>query len=166
MKLPRRRFLRLTGGAIALPAVLRVAQAQTYPSRPITIVVPVSPGGSIDVIARNLAERMRVILGQPVIIENVTGAGGTIGAGRVVRARPDGYTIYVGNTATVFLFYGAMYSLPYDVLNELGLTSIVSSPQKCTRTGFPRSIRGHHSVLRDWLRGRPSNDRGLARIMH
>jgi tripartite-type tricarboxylate transporter receptor subunit TctC len=71
MMLSRRQFLRLAAGAAALPAVSRMTWAQSYPSRPITIVVPASPGGSIDVIARNLAERMRVILGQPVIIENV-----------------------------------------------------------------------------------------------
>src|SRR5215467_4460636 len=122
---PRRRVLSLAAGAAALPAVSRITWAQSYPSRPITIVVPVSPGGSIDVIARNLAERMRVILGQPVIIENVTGGGGTIGAGRVVRARPDGYTIYVGNTGTVF--YGALYSLPYDVLNDFEPVALLSA---------------------------------------
>ena len=126
MKLPhRRQFLHLATGAAALPAASRLAWAQAYPSRAITIVVPVSPGGSIDVIARNLAERMRVILGQPVIIENVTGAGGTIGAGRVVRARPDGYTIYVGNTGTVL--NGAFYSLPYDVLNDFQPVALLSA---------------------------------------
>ena len=91
MNLPRRRFLHLAAGAAALPAVSRIAWAQSYPMRPITIVVPYPPGGSTDVIARNLAERMKVSLSQPVIIENVTGAEGTIGVGRVARARPDGY---------------------------------------------------------------------------
>ena len=109
---PRRRVLSLAAGAAALPAVSRMTWAQSYPSRPITIVVPVSPGGSIDVIARNLAERMRVILGQPVIVENVAGAGGAIGVGRVVRARPDGYTIFVSSTGTVL----NAASLPYDCL--------------------------------------------------
>ena len=79
---PRRQFLRLAVGTAALPAVSRIAWAQSYPMRPITIVVPYPPGGSTDVIARNLAERMKVSLGQPVIIENVSGAGGTIGTGR------------------------------------------------------------------------------------
>ena len=69
------------------------ADAQTYPSRPITMVVPFSAGGPTDTIARIMAERMRVSLGQMVIVENVTGAAGTIGVGRVVRAAPDGYTI-------------------------------------------------------------------------
>jgi hypothetical protein len=94
---PRRRFLHLAAGAAALPAVSRIARAQAYPTRPITIGVPYAPGGATDVIARNLAERMKTFLGQPVIIENVTGAGGTIAVGRVARASPDGYTLSLGN---------------------------------------------------------------------
>ena len=89
---PRRRFLSLAAGAAALPALSHLANAQAYPTRPITMVVPFPPGGATDVIARNVAGRMRAALGQPVIIENVTGAGGTIATGRVVRAAPDGYT--------------------------------------------------------------------------
>ena len=95
---PRRRFLTLTAGAAALPAISRIAWAQSYPTRPITIMVPFPPGGATDVIARNLAARMKVSLGQPVIIENVTGAGGTIGTGRVARAAPNGYTLSIGQT--------------------------------------------------------------------
>ena len=91
MKLPhRRQFLHLAAGAATLPAVSRLAWAQTYPSRPITIVVPFPAGGPTDALARILAERMRAPLGQPMIIENPTGAGGTIGTGRVARAAPDG----------------------------------------------------------------------------
>src|ERR1700730_18416356 len=71
-------------------------QAQVYPSRPITMVVPLPAGSSFDVTARLLAERMQVSLGQPVIVENVTGASGSIGAGRVARALPDGYTLCFG----------------------------------------------------------------------
>jgi hypothetical protein len=93
---PRRRFLRLAVGAAAFPAASRIARAQAYPTRPITIVVPYPPGGATDVIARNLAERMKVSFGQPVIIENVTGAGGTIATRRAVRAAPDGYTLSIG----------------------------------------------------------------------
>jgi tripartite-type tricarboxylate transporter receptor subunit TctC len=89
MKLSRRRFLSLAIGTAALPVVSRFAIAQTYPSRPLTIVVSYASGGTSDVIARNLAERMKASLGQPVIIENVTGAGGTLGTGRVARARPE-----------------------------------------------------------------------------
>ena len=97
MRLPRRQFLHLAAGAVALPAVSRIARAQTYPSRPITIVVPYAAGGPTDVIARVLGDRMRQALGQPVLIENVVGAGGSIGLRRVARALPDGYTVGIGN---------------------------------------------------------------------
>src|SRR5947208_16370157 len=86
--------------ALALLAGLAGVQAQTYPTRPITIVVPFPPGGSTDVVARIMAERMRPLLGQPVVIENVGGAGGSIGVGRVARAAPDGYTIDIGQWDT------------------------------------------------------------------
>src|SRR5215470_11836608 len=82
MKLPRRQFLHLAAGAAALPAVSRFAWAQAYPTRPITMIVPALAGSSSDAVARVLAERMRRSLGQPIIIENVGGAGGSIGTGR------------------------------------------------------------------------------------
>jgi tripartite-type tricarboxylate transporter receptor subunit TctC len=98
MKLPhhRRQFLHLAAGTAALPAVSRVAGAQSYPTRPITMIVPVPAGGGADATARILGESMRVSLGQPVVIENVTGAGGSIGIGRVARAASDGYTLTLG----------------------------------------------------------------------
>jgi tripartite-type tricarboxylate transporter receptor subunit TctC len=117
MKLPRRRFLHLAAGAAALPAVSRIARAQAYPSRPVTMIVPFPAGGGTDVIARVMAERMSGSLGRPIIIENISGADGSIGTGRAARARPDGYTIIVGQTSTLVL-NGAMYSLQYDVLND------------------------------------------------
>jgi tripartite-type tricarboxylate transporter receptor subunit TctC len=117
MKLPRRTFLRFAGAAVVVPAFSRIATAQTYPSRPITMVVPYLAGGPTDVTARVLAEQMRDSLGQPIIIENVSGADGSIGTGRVARARPDGYTIELGSSSTHVL-NGALYSLPYDVLND------------------------------------------------
>src|ERR1700693_1015790 len=76
------------------------ADAQTFPSRPITMIVPLAIGGSTDVIARIVAEGMRATLGQPVVVENVTGAGGSIGVGRAARAAPDGYTINLGQWGT------------------------------------------------------------------
>jgi hypothetical protein len=87
MKFPRRQFLHLAAGAAALTGVSRIARAQVYPSRPITIVVPFPAGGSTDVIGRILAEKMRASLGQTIIIENVGAAGGSIGVGRVARQR-------------------------------------------------------------------------------
>jgi len=82
--------------SLMLLACSAFAQAQTYPSRPITLVVPFPPGGSTDAAARIMAERMRATLGQSVVIENVGGAGGSIGVGRVARAAPDGYTFDIG----------------------------------------------------------------------
>jgi tripartite-type tricarboxylate transporter receptor subunit TctC len=96
MKFQRRKFLHLAAGAAALPAVSRMARAQAYPTRPVTVVVSFPAGGPADAVARIVAERMRVGLGQPVIIENVSGANGSIGAGRVARAAPDGYTLSLG----------------------------------------------------------------------
>jgi tripartite-type tricarboxylate transporter receptor subunit TctC len=93
MNRPRRTFLQLAGAALAAPTVSTVVKAQTYPTRPITMIVPFAAGGTTDVIGRVLAARMRDSLKQPVIIENVSGADGSIGTGRAARARPDGYTI-------------------------------------------------------------------------
>ena len=114
---PRRRFLALTAGAAALPAISRIANAQTYPTRPITMIVPIAAGSATDVAARIVVERMRASLSQPIIIENVSGADGTIGTGRAARARPDGYTFIFGFSGAMTL-NAAFYSLPYDVLND------------------------------------------------
>src|SRR4029077_4540871 len=97
---PRRQFLHLAAAAVAMPAVPRATLAQAYPSKPITIIVPFAAGGSTDVIGRILSERMRLSLGQTVIIENVTGAGGTLGVGRAVRATPAGDTISLGQNGS------------------------------------------------------------------
>jgi tripartite-type tricarboxylate transporter receptor subunit TctC len=110
---------------LALLASVAVAQAQTYPSRPITLVVPFPPGGSTDAIARIMAERMKQSLGQPVIIENVGGAGGSIAVGRVARADPDGYTIDIGqwDTHVGSIIYPLTYDLQKD-FEPIGLMSI------------------------------------------
>jgi tripartite-type tricarboxylate transporter receptor subunit TctC len=100
MKLPRRQFLHLAAGAAALPAVSRIARAQTYPARTITVIVPFAPGGSTDVVARIVGEHMSRTIGQQLIIENITGAGGTTGSIRAMRANPDGYTIEMGHMGT------------------------------------------------------------------
>jgi tripartite-type tricarboxylate transporter receptor subunit TctC len=100
MKLPRRQFLQLAASAAALPAVSSMALAEAYPSRPLTMIVPFAAGGPTDVSGRIMAEGMRRSLGQPVIVENVTGADGSIGVGRTARTRPDGYTIDLGIMST------------------------------------------------------------------
>jgi Tripartite tricarboxylate transporter family receptor len=123
---PRRRFLALTAGAAALPAVSRIVWAQTYPSRPITIVVGFAAGGSTDTIGRMIAERMKSSLGQPVIVEDVTGAGGTIAVGRVARAGPDGYTLSLGNNSS-HVVAGATFALQYDLLNDFEPVALLST---------------------------------------
>src|SRR5262245_34278112 len=85
------------GGLLAATAAPSCARAQAYPTQTITIVVPYPAGGPTDTVARVMAERMKTILGQSVVVENATGAGGSIGTGRVARAAPDGYTISIGH---------------------------------------------------------------------
>jgi tripartite-type tricarboxylate transporter receptor subunit TctC len=120
-----RRFLCMAAGVAGLAVASQAALAQTYPSKPITMNVPFAAGGSTDVIGRILAERMKVMLGQPVIVENVTGAGGTIGVTRAVRAAPDGYTISLGQNGS-HVITGATYgNLPYDLLNDFEPVSLL-----------------------------------------
>jgi tripartite-type tricarboxylate transporter receptor subunit TctC len=126
MKFPRRQFLHLAAGAAALPAVSRIAGAQSYPTRPITIVVPAAAGGPLDVLARILSERMRLSLAQPFMIENVAGAAGSIGVGRVARASPDGYTLSLGMWGT-HVANAAIYSLSYDVVRDFEPISLIGS---------------------------------------
>src|SRR5712664_1781718 len=94
------------------------AAAQNYPTRPITMIVPFPAGGATDTLARYLAEQMRGILGQPVIIENVGGAAGSLGVGRAVRSAGDGYTLSIG-TSTTHMLTGGLYALPFDLLKDL-----------------------------------------------
>ena len=102
------------------------ASAQPYPSKPITIVVPFAAGGPADTLARQLGERMKASLGQPIVVENVAGAAGATGVGRVVRATPDGYTIGIGHLGT-HVFNGALYSLPYDLVKDLEPIALLPS---------------------------------------
>ena len=128
MTLSRRRFLNLA--IAALPAASKSATAEAYPSRPITMIVPVPAGGQMDSIARIVAERMRTPLSQPIIVDNATGASGTIGVGRVARATADGYTLLYGAWATQVV-NGAVYALPYDLIDDfepIALTSITPWP--------------------------------------
>jgi tripartite-type tricarboxylate transporter receptor subunit TctC len=117
--------------SLALTAVfadVETASAQPYPSHPVTMIVPLAAGGPIDTIARIVAEGMSASLAQPVIIENVTGASGSLGVGRVARAKPDGYTICLGYLGT-HVFNAAAFPLPYDLLNDFEPVSLlVSNP--------------------------------------
>ena len=136
--------------AVLLTGVVGTAQAQPYPSRPITFVVPFAAGGPTDTLARILTERMRAPLGQTVIIENATGAAGSIGVGRVARAAPDGYTVSIGHWST-HVVNGAIYSLPYDLLADFDpVTLLPANPQLIvTRTSVPAKDL---KELIDWLK--------------
>jgi tripartite-type tricarboxylate transporter receptor subunit TctC len=103
--------------AFAALAFVSAALAQPYPSHPITLIVPFGAGGPVDTLARTLSEAMRTSLGQPVVIENVTGASGTIGVIRAARAVPDGYTVSIGNWPS-HVVNGAIYTLPFDLLKD------------------------------------------------
>ena len=110
-------------------AAPHTAGAQSYPTRPITIIVPYPAGGPSDVLTRILAERMKTALGQTVIIENVTGAGGSIGVGRVARSAPDGYTLAIGHNQT-HVINAASMNLPYDVVKDFEPISLIAdTPQ-------------------------------------
>src|SRR5262245_39174235 len=100
------------------------ALAQGYPSHPITMIVPFPPGGPTDTVARVMAERMKTSLGQTIVIENVSGAGGTIGIGRVARAAPDGYTLTIGQWTT-HVGSGAIYPLTFHVLHDFEPVSLL-----------------------------------------
>ena len=152
MILSRRRFLNLAIAA-AIPAESKSATAEAYPSHPITMIVPVPAGGQMDSVARIVAERMRTPLSQPIIVENVTGASGTIGVGRVARAATDGYTLLYGAWATQVV-NGAVYSLQYDLINDFEPIALTSNT--------PWLIAAKHAVpandlrgLIDWLRANP-----------
>jgi tripartite-type tricarboxylate transporter receptor subunit TctC len=134
----RRRFLQTAAGAAALAAAPRISRAQAYPARPITMVCPYAAGGPTDTIGRIMAERMRQSLGQLVVVENVTGAAGTIGVGRVARAAPDGYTMSVGHWGT-HVVNGAIYDLKYHVFNDFEPVAMVATnPQLIVaRKGIP-----------------------------
>jgi tripartite-type tricarboxylate transporter receptor subunit TctC len=117
----------ILAGVTAMLAGTPLAAAQDYPSRPVTMVVPFPAGGPLDSVARIMAERMRVALGQTVVVDNVGGASGTVGIGRVIRAVPDGYTIVAGGLPTNVL-NGAVMSLPYDPLDIQPIALTIRAP--------------------------------------
>jgi tripartite-type tricarboxylate transporter receptor subunit TctC len=130
-----------------------MAAAQTWPSRPITVIVPFPAGGATDSLARYLAEQIRPILGQPIVIENVGGAAGSLGVGRAVRSAADGYTLSIG-TSTTHVLTGGFYALPFDLLNDLEpVIRIGSEPLLIVgRKSFPADdLKG----LIAWLKANP-----------
>jgi tripartite-type tricarboxylate transporter receptor subunit TctC len=130
------------------------AFAENFPSHPITIIVPFSAGGPSDAMARILAERMKVKLGEALLIENVTGAGGSIGVGRAVRSPPDGYTISFGHLGT-HVANGAIYKLGYDLVTDLEpVVLLPSNPMiVVSKNAVPaKSLK----ELIEWLKARPA----------
>jgi tripartite-type tricarboxylate transporter receptor subunit TctC len=125
-----KKVLHLIAGLIGILAAGSAAMAQTpFPSKPVTLVVPFPPGGALDIVARALADEMRKHLGQPVIVDNRAGAGGTLGSGIVARAAPDGYTILLGSVATHAIAPGLYPKLSYDALKDFApITQVTSSP--------------------------------------
>lgn len=126
MIVARKKMKKLIVAVAAALAFIMPVGAEEYPSRPITMIVPFAAGGPTDVLARILAEGMRPWLGQNVLIENATGAAGSIGVGKAVRAAPDGYTLSIGHWST-HVINGAIYDLPYDLLTDLEPVSLLSS---------------------------------------
>ena len=151
---PRRQFLRLAVGAAALPAVSCDPEAQSYPSRPITMIVPFPAGGGTDAVGRIVAERMRGLIGQPVVIENVGGADGSIGVGRAARAQSDGYTIVLGVRGTNVL-NGAFYSLAYDVLNDFAPVSLLAASPVVLFARRTLPARDMNELIA-WLKANPN----------
>jgi tripartite-type tricarboxylate transporter receptor subunit TctC len=139
---------------IFVGAAVADARAQTYPSRPITIIAPTTAGGPPDTIARLLSDRMRNALGQPVVVENVTGAGSTIGVARVARAVPDGYTVSIGHLNS-HVFSSLTYSVQYDVLADLAPVAMLTSAPMVfvARIGFPPNDL---KELMAWFRANPN----------
>jgi len=130
------------------------ARAENFPSHPITIVVPFAAGGPSDAMARILGERMKVTLGEAVLVENVTGAGGSIGVGRAVHAAPDGYTISFGHLGT-HVANGAIYKLSYDLIDDLEpVVLLPSNPMIIvSKTAVPAKSL---TELLSWLKSRPA----------
>jgi len=155
--------------ALASLAALAVpARAEQYPARPVTVVVPFAAGGPTDIIARLLAERLQASLGQPFIIENVTGAAGITGVGRAARASADGYTLVLASVST-HVFNGAVYKLSYDVIGDFEPIALLASS--------PMVIVGRKSLPADtlkelvgWLKANPEKGTqgyyGVGNISH
>src|SRR5262245_20224006 len=151
MQLPRRQFLHLAAGVAALPLVSLSARAQTYPTRPVRVIVPYAPGGPTDLFARLIAQKLSEHLGQQFFVENIGGAGGNIGMGRAAKAPPDGYTILVAAAPLVInpTLYGAV---PYDPIKDFDpITLAVASTVLLTvHPSLPaRTVKDLIALVRD-----------------
>ena len=148
----RRDFIALIAAAVLAQPL--AADAQSYPSRPVIMVVPFPAGGSTDILARVLSEPIKQILGEPVVVENVAGAAGTIALGRVVRASADGYTLSIG-TSTTHMLTGGLYDLPFDLLADLDPVIMIGSEPLLivAKKDLPAN---NLKELIDWLKANPN----------
>jgi hypothetical protein len=167
MKLPRRNFLHLAAGAAALPVLSRVARAQAYPTRPMRLIVTSAAGGSPDIIARLIGQWLSERLGQPVIVDNRTGAGGNIGTEIGVRAPPDGYTLLMA------LSLNAINAAVYEKhLTDLGCAVFAGSPadfgkfiaRRNREVGQGGKVRRHQGCRWAWPRQRHERPKGTRQI--
>jgi tripartite-type tricarboxylate transporter receptor subunit TctC len=138
MDLLRRKFLHLAAGAVTLPAISRVAKAQAYPTRPITIVDTFPPGGSTGILARILADRLSQGIGQQVIVDQRGGASGTIGARQVVKSAPDGYTLMLGFTSNLATGPSLYANAGYDPRKDFAPICLIGTA--------PNSLVAHPSL--------------------
>ena len=145
---------KLVLAVLAMVALTGTVAAETYPAHPITIVVPFAAGGPSDAMARILGERMKQSLGEVVLIENVTGAGGSIGVGPAVRAAPDGYTVSFGHLGT-HVANGAIYKLGYDLVDDLEPVVLLPSNPMIIVSKNDVPAKSLKELLA-WLKSRPS----------
>jgi tripartite-type tricarboxylate transporter receptor subunit TctC len=154
--------MRTLAFAAALAAALgcATAQADNYPTRPITIIVPFPAGGPTDTLARIMGDHMKTTLGQPLIVENVTGAGSTIGTTRAVNAAPDGYTLYVGNWTSA-VGASALYNVPWNILTDLAPVAALSASYLMIvgKTDLPAN---NIKELIAWLKANPGKATGAS----
>src|SRR3989454_398282 len=136
-----------------LAGSIPAASGQTFPSRPVTLIVPFAAGGPVDTIARILSVPMGKTLGQPVLVESVTGAAGTLGVGRVARAAPDGYTLSIGHWST-HVINGAVYPIQYDLLKDLEPLAMIASNPLMIVASLSLPARDLKELI-GWLKANP-----------
>src|SRR6266516_1574798 len=153
MEEPKMKSLFVAIALVTTAGSISTVSAQTYPSHPVTMVVPFSAGGPLDTLARIVSVPMSRALGQTVIVENITGAAGTIGVARVVRATPDGYTLGIGNWSS-HVVNGAVYPLQYDLLKDLDPVAMVASNPQLVVTKSAVPAKDLKELIA-WLKANP-----------
>jgi len=162
MKLPRRQFLHLATGAAALPALSHIANAQSYPTRPVRVIVPFAPAGPTDVFARLLAQEMSEHFGRQFYVENLPGAGGNVGTGRAARAAPDGYTVLIVSSS--YAVSPALFErVPYDPARDFDAVTLGLAHHDFS--GHDQNLFGSHGDVfsganrsQRWLKSGRAND--------